>query len=632
MAATFRFSVAHELLNLSMESILPITGRTQRALFVISSLGLGHATRTIAVIREYLRRNYAITVISYGNALAFLRLELADESGVEFREVADYPPLERGTGWHLYWYLLVDLLRTWRLIQREHREVNNMAADYDFIFSDGRYGAYSRWTPSFILSHQVAFIPPKGLRETSWLTEKINIAALRKFDCLFIPDYPYPSMNLAGHLAHSPTLYRCPHRYIGILSSYRDLDIEQNIDYLFVISGYLLEHKESFVRNLLEQAADLPGRKVFVLGATDDKGGDYERFCRDNLKIYPVASGDLRQELFSRARIVISRAGYTTVMDLAEHGKRALVIPTPNQTEQEYLAYYLSSHQYVVARAQSTGFKLAPALRDCEQTRLFNPPWKTEDSLRRLTESIEVMLHKHFFSIIVPAHNEETELARTLQCLLEQHYPHDRFETIVVENGSTDATFSIANQVAKNAEPNSAIKVLQSERGVSRAKNVGLNGISAESEWVVFCDADTQLGPHFLHQLNTWLNRYGGGAVSIGTTSVRPQPSGNLYAKAWFVAYDFIHRLTKSSFAIQVARAPIARGIRFREDQNFAEDLQYISDCRRYGRFFFVPTDQVTTSTRRFEARGYFRQSLRWAYEALLPQRLKTKREYDVVR
>ena len=98
------------------------------------------------------------TVICAGNALAFLRLELAEESAVELREMPDYPALERGTGWRLYYYLAIDLLETWRLILREHRAARAMAADYEFIFSDGRYGFHSPWTPSFILSHQIAFV------------------------------------------------------------------------------------------------------------------------------------------------------------------------------------------------------------------------------------------------------------------------------------------------------------------------------------------------------------------------------------------------------------------------------------------------------------------------------------------
>jgi UDP-N-acetylglucosamine transferase subunit ALG13 len=603
----------------------------RRALFAISSLGLGHATRSLVLIREYLRRGYAITVISAGNALAFLRLELAGEPAVELRELPDYPPLERGSGWRMYGYLAIDLVRTWRLIRHEHRQLRAYAADYDFIFSDGRYGFHSRWTPSFILSHQIAFLPPKGLRDASWLTEHVNVAALRRFDCLFIPDFPYPSANLAGNLAHSHNLHRCAHRFVGLMSSYPHLALPQDVDYLFVISGYLLEHKDGCVRDLLQQAAALPGKKVFILGSAAADAGRYAEFRRDDLQIHAVASGALRQELFSRARCVIARAGYTTIMDLVEHDKRAVLIPTPNQTEQEYLAHYLGSLGHFVWREQDA-VDLPEALEQCRNAEQFVPPWRTADSLRRLTDGIEPFLYRNFISVIVPAHNEEQEIAATLRALLEQRYPPERMEIIVVENGSSDATARIAAAIAAAPCTAGRIRVLHSARGVSRAKNAGLAAVSAQSEWIVFCDADTRLGRHFLHHLNTWLNRHGDEGLGVGTTAVRPHAEGRLYAHAWFWLYDLIHRATRTSYSIQLARTPVARGVRFNERLNFAEDLAFIHECRRYGRFFFLPTDQVSTSTRRFAARGYLRQGLRWMLEALLPLRYKLDRAYDVVR
>jgi glycosyltransferase involved in cell wall biosynthesis len=245
---------------------------------------------------------------------------------------------------------------------------------------------------------------------------------------------------------------------------------------------------------------------------------------------------------------------------------------------------------------------------------------------------IEEHLHKHFFSILVPAHNEERELATTLAALAAQRYPDDRMEIIVIENGSTDATLRIAQEFEQRPESACRIRVLNSDQGVSRARNTGLAHLAAESEWVIMCDADTRLEPRFLQQLNGWLNRHGGEGLSIGTTRVRPHPPASRYARSWFQLFDLIHRLTKSSFSIQIARASIARGVGYREDLNFAEDLLFIRECRRYGRFFFIPSDQVTTSTRRFDSRGYLRQSLRWLYEALLPLRFKTERKYDVVR
>jgi hypothetical protein len=609
-----------------------MNSHTPRALFAISSLGLGQATRTLVVIREYLCRGYAVTIVSQGTALEFLRLELSDQVSVVFREWPDYPPLERGTGWRLYAYLLLDLLTTWRRIRREHQALQAIAADYDFIFSDGRYGFHTPWAPSFILTHQVAFMPPKGLREAAWLTEHVNVAALRKFDCVFIPDYPYPSINLAGHLAHTLYLHRCRHRYVGILSSYHHIDLVQDIDYLFVISGYLLEHKAGFIRNLLQQAADLPGYKVFILGAASADSAAYDPYRRDDLVIHAMASGEARQLLFNRARCVVSRSGYTTVMDLVEHDKPALLIPTPNQTEQEYLAYYLSSHGFYATRSQEVMFDLATALDECEKSRLFEPPWRTEASVHRIVEEIGERLHKHYFSILVPAHNEEQELEGTLRSLTALNYPRERMEIIVIENGSTDATLEIAQRFMERDNSGCEIRLLNSDTGVSRARNVGLKALANAAEWVVMCDADTRLGPGFLQQLNSWLNRHGGEGLSVGTTRVLPHPPAGRYARLWFRFFDLVHRISKSSFSIQIARAPIARGVGYREDLNFAEDLLFLRECRRYGRFFFVPSDQVTTSTRRFDSQGYLRQSLRWLYEALLPLRFKRFRKYDVIR
>jgi len=608
------------------------SGGSPRALFAVSSLGLGHATRSLVLIHAFLAEGYRVTVISTGNALAFMRLELADHPAIEWQDWPDYPPLERGTGWRFYAYLALDLFNTWRRIRVEHRQFESIAGDYDFVFSDGRYGMYSRWIPSFILSHQIAFIPPKGLQEVGWLSDHLNVAALKQFDRIFIPDFPCPSLNLAGNLSHTAVLQNTQREYVGILSSYPHQEREQDIDYLFVISGYLHEHKGAFVRDLLAQAQNLPGKKVFVLGDAKADPAQYQSALSDQLEVYPLATGDLRQELFGRAKCIVSRAGYTTVMDLVEHDKRALLIPTPNQTEQEYLGYYLGSLKYFVNRDQAEAFDLATALAETEGTRRFEPPWRTQEAVRRIQSSMSDALYKNFFSVIVPAHNEAAVLAETLDSLLAQSYPANRMEIIIVENGSTDGTWAIVERYAALSEGNLSIRALQSEKGVSKAKNVGLEAVSVDSDWVVFCDADTQLAPKALRQFNRWINQHGSESLAVGTTRVKPLTADRLHARLWFRAYDLIHRLTRSSYSIQLARSPIARGIGFHPELSFAEDLTFISECRRYGRFFFIPSDQVATSTRRFEARGYVKQSLKWLVEALMPMRMKRKRGYDVIR
>lgn len=619
-------------------------GIRRRALFAISSLGLGHATRSLPVLRAFLDQGYDICLVSTGKALAFLQSELAvvgpssssSASGrspeIRFCDLPDYPPLERGTGWRLYLHLITDLLRTWAMIQREHRLVEQVAAGFDFIFSDGRYGFYSRQVPNAILSHQIALIPPHRLRHAAGLTRQLNLIALKRFDRLFIPDFPDPVRNLSGRLAHSSNLRGCRHRFVGLLSSYTHLGLEQDIDYLFVISGYLVEHRGGLIQNLLEQARDLPGHKVFILGGAEEDAARFTHHQSNQLQIHALASGEDRQQLFNRARVLISRAGYTTIMDLVEHGKRAVLIPTPNQTEQEYLAQYLANKRHFAIRRQDAELDLSQALRESESSEPFEPPWRSQQSLQLILGEIQPLLEQRRFSILVPAHNEERELAATLEALLAQDYPAESYEILVIENGSSDRTQAIAAAIAARPEARGRLRLLTSPRGVSRAKNAGLDALSPATDWVIICDADTRLGPGFLRECNTWLHRQPE-RVCIGTTAVRPQAPGDTrYARLWFRAYDGLHRLTRTSFSIQLVDARIARVVRFDERLAFSEDLKFIRDCRRKGRFALMPTSAVTTSTRRFRQCGYLRQSLRWSMQALMPMRQRRKRDYDVVR
>jgi hypothetical protein len=602
-----------------------------QALFAISSLGLGHATRSLAVLRAFLQQGYAVTVICDGAALSFLQRELASEAAVSFQQIPDYPPLERGTGWRYYWYLLVDLLKTWLLIVKEHRAVQPLADGYELIFSDGRYGIRSRFVPSYILTHQIAFIPPKGFSFTRGITKYLNHFALRQFDCILIPDFPDQQDNLSGVLAHARGAMPARHCFVGILSSYQPINIAQDIDYLFIVSGYLVEHKNHFVGELLSQARRLEGRKVFVLGT--DQGSDKLSPVSPeaDLQVYGMVSGRLRQELFNRSRRIISRAGYSTIMDLVEHGRRALLIPTPNQTEQEYLAAYLGGRNLFATRRQKEQFDLVQAVAESEQKAKFVPPWTTQETLRRISAAVEPMLRKQFFSIVVPAHNEEAELLPTLHALLAQDYPGDRYEILIVENGSMDNTLRIAQSVASGSRAICRISVIQCAQGVSIAKNTGLQKTSPRSDWVIFCDADTRLGPFFLGHLNTWLNR-NGKRLSVGTAQITPHPGAHRYARLWFALFNQVHRLSKTSFSLQVARTSVARQVGFDESLQLAEDLLFLRRCREYGDFFFLPTNQVSTSVRRFAANGYLRQSIRWLFESLLPLPLKRKKRYDVVR
>src|SRR3989338_7959219 len=110
-------------------------------------------------------------------------------------------------------------------------------------------------------------------------------------------------------------------------------------------------------------------------------------------------------------------------------------------------------------------------------------------------------MQQRFFSIIVPAHNEESIIEKTLDCLTSIDYPKDGYEIIVVENGSTDDTFALAEK-----DESGNCRVYQSPKGVSRARNFGISMCAPLADCAIWLDADTFLKPNILKEINAYLH------------------------------------------------------------------------------------------------------------------------------
>ncbi len=312
-----------------------------RVLYAVCSLGLGHATRSLPLIRALIEEGEELYILSYGSALNLLKKELGNEVK-EYIEFPDYPPLERGWGKHdFYLILFKDLIKTASIIFQERLKTREIVKKYriDRIISDGRYGVFSLSVPSFLISHQLRFMVDFFMELIKIGGELANGIHFLNFRKILVPDYSKYEESLSGDLSHN--LRFIPKKkveYIGILSSYKKMDIPEDIDYLFVISGYIQDKKGSLIMTLREQAKALPGKKVFLLGDPSEERMVYDDV--HNITLYTYVSGEKRIELINRARFIISRSGYTTIMDLTELEKRALFIPTPGMSEQMYLGKF----------------------------------------------------------------------------------------------------------------------------------------------------------------------------------------------------------------------------------------------------------------------------------------------------
>lgn len=206
-------------------------------------------------------------------------------------------------------------------------------------------------------------------------------------------------------------------------------------------------------------------------------------------------------------------------------------------------------------------------------------------------------MHFRFFSIVIPAFNEERLIGETLDCLVNLDYPKDRYEIIVVENGSTDATFS----VAKKFESENC-RVYESEKGVSKARNFGIGKCSDKTEWAIMLDADTFLKRNLPNELNAYLDAHPD--VAYGTTEITLDdytPAGRFWS--WYTNYT--DRLLKVLQRTHIVRRDLLQKVAYDEELVSGEDVKYGRDLSKYGTYFFMNTDQVISSARRYRRNGY---------------------------
>jgi len=231
-----------------------------------------------------------------------------------------------------------------------------------------------------------------------------------------------------------------------------------------------------------------------------------------------------------------------------------------------------------------------------------------------------------FFSIIVPAHNEERCLGDTLTKLEATTYPKDRYEVLVIENGSSDRTA----EVAKLHESPTCKVFSYTQKGVSFARNRGVEQASSTADWVIFLDADSFFLPSYLGELADYMKSLHT-ECGVGGNVVRPFPDSS-HARAWFRFYDGVHHVFGQAIHAIIVRSDLARATHFNEKQAWMEDVQYVRHLKTKSKFFFFKTQSFFTSTRRNEHDGWWSLLFWEVFVGVLPSKLQALFEYSAVR
>lgn len=320
--------------------------------------GLGHTTRCIPLAHALIKRG--VTVFFAGNQQqkAVLRQEFPDNI---FLHLDGYNIRYSKTASGLTWKLATQLIPIKRKIAAEHRWLLQQVREHQFdaIISDNRFGLWHPNITSIFITHQLLIKTPFKWAEK--LLQKINYGFLNRFNACWVPDMP-GKPNLAGELSHPEKMPAIPVEYIGVLSRLQLIQAQKTPKHLFVSLSGPEPQRSLLEASVLQQLQDYSGTATVVRGMPE---AAVLPAVAGHINIYNHLNTAEYNKAIAGAEIVISRTGYSTVMDVIAVQQKSILIPTPGQTEQEYLADYLPKQKLAICYPQQN-FNLMQALKEVE--------------------------------------------------------------------------------------------------------------------------------------------------------------------------------------------------------------------------------------------------------------------------
>lgn len=298
--------------------------------------GLGHATRCIPIIKALETQGFNPIIASDGVALGLLQKEFPHLLALELPSYhIEYPK----NGLFFKIKILMNSPKMIDAIVSEKKIIKKWAKEHDLkgIISDNRLGVRYKKIPSVFITHQLNVMTGN----TTWLSSKMHQYIIRKFNECWVPDVDTVP-NLTGDLGHLDKTYDTI-KYIGPLSRLHKKAVEKKYDLMVILSGP--EPQRTFLEEKLSlELLSYQGRVIFIKGKIEpEQAVDVKK----HITYYNYMNTQELETAFNESEVVLCRSGYTTIMDLAQLGKKAFFIPTPGQYEQEYLAKKLKKEGLV---------------------------------------------------------------------------------------------------------------------------------------------------------------------------------------------------------------------------------------------------------------------------------------------
>ncbi|HAF30371.1 MAG TPA: glycosyltransferase [Bacteroidales bacterium] len=330
--------------------------------------GLGHATRDVPIIRLLLKHNFNIIIAASGDSLAYLKKEFPELEFINFESYkVQYSRFESQVFKML---MLIPSILFWTI--KEHLLLKEIIKNnkIGIVISDPRFGLWNKKTHNVFITHQLRIKFPGLLKIFEPVYHKISNKLIRNYEECWIPDFEGQN-NLSGELSHVKDTLKNTF-FIGPLSRFEYIakeNTDSKIDVLFILSGPEPQ-RSVFEKIICDQTKNSVLKYEIVRGTSSQSEHPFD---------FPVNNILNAEDLFTlikKSEIVVCRSGYSSIMDLFQLKKKAILVPTPGQTEQEYLAGYLKQKGFFYSVSQKN-FNLQ---KDIKQVPEF-PEIKMTESL-----------------------------------------------------------------------------------------------------------------------------------------------------------------------------------------------------------------------------------------------------------
>ncbi len=333
----------------------------KKILIAAMDWGMGHATRCVPIIRRLQKQDYEIILASSGNGFEFFKNYFPELKVIEKPAYNITYPAHKSMA-AIVLRKLPSLVKT---VIDEHRWLKKIIRQHGIneVVSDNCYGLWNKKIHSVFITHQLNVKCPTGLKFLEPLIALIIGFFIRKYDECYIPDLQ-GNFNYSGELSHSKKLFPNA-KFIGLLSRFSDTKTEfvpESYDIVILLSGP--EPQRTILENKCVKLLKGQAKSCCII-----RGLPGEDKLKENTKEITwynhLADTELKSILLSSKKI-ICRSGYSTIMDLVQLGVKAMLVPTPGQTEQEYLASYnKEKEQFETVRQDK--LKVSDLIREVNQ-------------------------------------------------------------------------------------------------------------------------------------------------------------------------------------------------------------------------------------------------------------------------